>query len=69
MLIVRVTNHFFFFEGNGIEGLLGIPVCLRRMSHNFEEGATSSDNIGGDRKASYKEDKEKRLSVRMRYRK
>ena len=37
--------------------------CLIEQE-NFEEGATSSDNIDGDGKASYKEDKEKRLERR-----
>jgi ATP-binding cassette subfamily F protein uup len=65
---MQVTNHLFVFEGNGIVkdylgSLSDYAECLIEQE-NFEEGATSSDNIDGDRKASYKEDKEKRLERR-----
>jgi ATP-binding cassette subfamily F protein uup len=62
---MQVTNHLFVFEGNGIVkdylgSLSDYAECLVEQE-NFEEGAIISDNIDADRKASYKEDKEKRL--------
>jgi hypothetical protein len=56
------------FEGNGlVKDYLGslsdYAECLVEQE-NSEEEATSSDDVDIDRKASYKEDKEKRLERR-----
>jgi ATP-binding cassette subfamily F protein uup len=69
---LQVTNHLFVFEGNGIVkdylgSLSDYAECLveQEKSEDSSTGATTDpDIVDGDRKATYKEDKERRLERR-----
>ncbi|KAL3810220.1 hypothetical protein ACHAXA_006360 [Cyclostephanos tholiformis] len=65
----KVTNHLFVFEGNGmVKDYLGslsdYAECLVEQEKSEDVSSSSSDIIDGDRKANYKEDKERRLERR-----
>ena len=62
--ISQVTNHLFVFEGDGaVKDYLGslsdYAECLVEQEQT-DEAASSPTTADGDKKASYKEDKQKR---------